>query len=627
MVVLAGLVVAVFHPVVGFEFINADTPEQVVENSHIRGLTLENVQHIFTSRCTFSYYPFRTLTYAVDYQIWGLDSGRFKLTNALIHLVNVWLCFWLVLRVFRKTLVGPANSAAWDISMATTAAACLAIHPVVVEPVVWVPGREELLMTLGALGCLHFHLSALRTADRGAQRFKVIGLHAAAALAAAMACLCNAVAAVIPLLIVAWDLLLVSRPKRWAAIAGTVPLWAIGIATVVIKRMTEVDHNVSYSRVFSEPWLAYIISIYGLNLKTVVWPTGLVMYYDWPTPTGLLDPAVLLGVLAVALTGTVLWLARRNRALLFGLCWFLLALAPVSQIMPHHISRADRFLYLPMVGLVVAVAVVLRGLPRLRTFSMAKVGVAAVALGVLGALSSGQVHFWKNSTTWWAHCVRTEPNNGYAHARLAGQLAAADQFDQAVWHYRVALRFCPNHADTLAKFAWTLATCRDPARRDYDLAIRLARQACQITGWKEPRIQRKLSIVCTNLADELVARGEYELAILEYRRAIQADPDYDVPLFNSALLLTTCPDKALRRADEATRHAERARRLTDSIDSHRLAILAAAYAEGGQFGNAVATIKEAIQASRHEGDQAMTEELEYMQHLYRNDMTVETDGG
>ena len=85
-IALACLIVAVFFPVVGFEFVDYDVPTQVINNPYIRGLTSENLRHIFTSPCVTSYYPVRTLSYALDYQLWGLNAGGFKLTNGLIPL-------------------------------------------------------------------------------------------------------------------------------------------------------------------------------------------------------------------------------------------------------------------------------------------------------------------------------------------------------------------------------------------------------------------------------------------------------------------------------------------------------------------------------------------------------------
>lgn len=87
---LAYLVLAVFYPILRFPFIDLDVPKQVIDNPYIRSLSWENLKHIFTKPCITSYYPVRTLSFALDYQLWGLEAGGFKLTNLLLHLANVF---------------------------------------------------------------------------------------------------------------------------------------------------------------------------------------------------------------------------------------------------------------------------------------------------------------------------------------------------------------------------------------------------------------------------------------------------------------------------------------------------------------------------------------------------------
>ena len=131
----------------------------------------------------------------------------------------------------------------------------------------------------------------------------------------------------------------------------------------------------------------------------------------------LLIVVLVLGALAVVLTCAVLVLLRRRKSLLFGLLWFGLALAPASQIMSHHIHRADRFLYLPLIGLVVMMAIGLRPLGDLLKGRMKGVAVAAVGLwSLLGILSWGQVQTWANSLCMWENCLRVNPGNSNGHA-------------------------------------------------------------------------------------------------------------------------------------------------------------------------------------------------------------------
>ena len=307
--------------------------------------------------------------------------------------------------------------------------------------------------------------------------------------------------------------------------------------------------------------------------------------------------------------------------ILFGLTWFLLALGPTAQIMPHHISRADRFLYLPLVGLAISLGMILR--PSATAAKRPGAGLAvglvgALALLSLGALSARQVRIWRDSVTLWTHCLTVEPMNPYGHSALADNLVIRGQFDEAVGHYQTALRIAPDHADTLGDYAWALAACEDPRKRDFELALGLAERACRLTGWKEPRILRKYSVVHTNLGNELVARGRFERAADHYREAIAADPSFETPQFGLALLLTTCPDEQLRRPDEAVRHAERGCRLIEQPDAHRLTILAAAYAEAGKFDEAVNTIDRAIARAGTEGcSPEMTAELRRQRSRYR----------
>jgi len=544
---LTYLVGAVFFPIVGFGFTDYDAPTQIRDNPDIRGLTRENLKNIFTSRgATSSYYPVRTLTYAIDYQLWGLNAGGFKLTNGLIHLVNVLLVFWLVLRLFRWPAASAGQCGHWqDVSVAAFSAGLFAVHPVVVEPVVWVPGREELLMTLGALGCFHFHLTARRLREAGVRMRRVLACHACAALFCALACLSNAVGAVIPALITAWDLLTLDRPKAWKVLCGTSALWVMGVATVVIKWLGGRDTELAgAARFFSavierfdyimgiparEPAalsierLMVILNVYWLNLKTVVWPTRLAICHSKVRPQSFLDTQVILGGIAVGLTCLVLWKLRRHKLILFGLLWFGFALAPASQIIPHHVHRAERFLYLPLVGLVVATAIALRPLGNAvkgRAAAVGAIAVGVLSLLLLDTLSAHHLQTWGNSLSMWENCVKADPKNIQARMFAARHHVIAGQFQKAVEHYAAAMRLEPDTIDNLSKFASYLTTCEEEDLRDYELAVRVARQACELTRWEDPKQLRALAVVYRRFAESLADRREFEQAANNCNKAI-----------------------------------------------------------------------------------------------------------
>lgn len=611
--VLVCLVCVVFWPIVGFEFVNLDVGQHVIENRHIQGLTIENLKHIFSSRCFLNYYPVRSLTFAVDYQLWGLDAGAFKFTNGVIHSANVFLVFWLVIRLFRHPASTDRSPRSWNVCVATLSASVFAVHPVVVEPVAWVAGREELLMTLGALGCIHFHVTGRRLSEEGGRTGAALACYAGAVFCCAAACLSNAVAAVIPLLIVAWDTLTLARPRFWRIVCGSSVLWIISAVTIVIKKIGPDRELVAVEPgMFSAERAMLALNVYWLNLKTLIWPTRLSVEYSKVTPQVFWEGEVILGGVAFALTCLILWRLRRRNLLLLGLVWFGLALAPASQIMPHHVHRADRFLYLPLAGLAVAVAVALKTLGSRLNRRAAVTG--ATAAGVLGlllsvVLSARQVRTWRDSLSMWEHSVMVNPNNATAHDALANVLRTRGELDRAMQHFRKAMELDFDDEEVLHILAQQYATGVDERWRNYGEAIRLAQRACELSQWKEPRYLHGLAVVHSSFAASLANAGEVGPAIENFNNAIKADPSYDLPYYNLALLLATCEDERLRRPEEAVRLAERACRVNEHPDAEQLRILAEVYAEAGRLDQAVTTAERAARLAESTDRPELAERL------------------
>lgn len=626
---LACLVGAVFFPILGFEFVDIDVGQQVVDNPHIRVLTWGNLRHILSSRCIYSYYPIRTLSFAVDYQLWGLNATGFKLTNGVVHLTNVLLVFWLIRRVFRRTALSDGSPSAWrDVWLAAFGAGVFAVHPVVVEPVTWVAGREELLMTLGALGCIHFHLSARRLGELGGRKRRALACYVGAAVCCAAACLSNAVAAVIPLLITAWDVLTLPRPKLWKILTGTSALWVIGAATIVIKKLgANPETTAAQPGVFSAEWVALVLNTYWVNLKTLAWPTSLAVSYSPLRPEGLLSVDVILGVAAVGLTGVLLWSLRRRKLILFGLFWFGLALAPTSQLMSHHVHHADRFLYLPLAGLVTAASVGLKPLGnalRGRGQWAGAVGVAVVGLAVLATVSARQVQTWRNSVTMWEHCLKVDPENAKAHDLFGNLLNNRGQWRRAREHYRKAMELDSNDPEALRAVALQLALFEDEKLRNYPQAIRMARRACELSRWKEPRHTRALATVYSVLAESQAAGGQFGPAIRNYKSAVEADSTFIPALYNLALILATCPDDRLRNPDEAVPLAERAYQLTEHPEAAHLSIIVDVYAAVGWLDKASAFAEEGVRLAQAEGDLELAGDLQRRLRLFHDAMSADS---
>jgi tetratricopeptide (TPR) repeat protein len=614
-IALLCLVIITFFPVPSFEFVGYDVRAQVIDNPALREVTVENVVQICTSPCLTSYYPVRTLTYMVDYQIWGPMAGGFKATNCLIHFTNVLLLFWLALRLLGYPSDTQERGGAWpEVAAAGLSAGVFAVHPVVVEPVVWVAGREELLMTLGALGAIHLHITARLFGEVNAKKRLAIGCHVGAALCCAAACLSNAVGAVIPALITGWDLVYLRRPKLWKILRGTAVLWIIGVATVIVKVAGGATDLASQPDLLSADRLMLVANVYWLNLGTLVWPARLGFDYPLVTPASFWDAEVLLGVIAVGLTLAAIWLLRQREGALFGLLWFVLALVPSSQVMGHHIHRADRFLYLPLVGLALAVSVGWMSLrsPSRRRF--AHVGALAFGLLVLILLetrATRQVWTWQNEITACENSLQLKPGDPVAHCALADRLVVHGRYRRAAETYREAMSLHPEDARIQSNYAWLLASCEDEELLDRKLAIGLATQACQLSHWKSPEFLHTLAQVYFLAAEEAAGQGESDQADELRKKGVDET-------LRMALLLQSGPKSRLRDPNEALLLAERACGLTGHPDPEQLGMLAEVYAEAGRFEQAAGTLEKAIDLCPADGNPERIEEFKRRLNRYRS---------
>ncbi len=525
--VLVAVVLAIFLPIVSFQFTHYDDDKQIIENLHIRSLRPGNVWWIFTHFCITSYYPVRLLSFAVDHHFWGLDPTGYHLTNVLLHAANVLLVFWLLLRLMA------ARSGIWQVVAAAVAAAIFAIHPVVVEPVAWIPGREELLMTLFALLCLHFHRSAHLAMERSPRR---LIFHALAAAACAAAAMSNAVGAAVPLLALAYDVA-VARPKgRRAVIAaatGELPLWAIGIGAVIVKEISEsmplaVASAKMAASVAQLPWqhrAAIILDGFRLNVLSLVRPQDLTPFYPRSGPESVLSLGPMIGLALGLASLAAIWFLRRERTALLGILWFLVALAPTSQIIPHHIFRADRFLYLPLAGLVLAVGAGLaylaarkeKGPGPLKSFPPVRragsaAGLSLAAVAALTVVTLRQVPLWKDGLTIFGHAALVTPDNTDAHHALGTVLSQADRTDEAITEYREAIRLDPASAVALHSLGCALVTKGNAAEaiRAFEDALRVGPDSAETHN---------------NLGVAWLAAGNIEEAVRQYREALRLQPD------------------------------------------------------------------------------------------------------
>ena len=344
--ILSSLAAAVFLPALRCEFLNYDDPVYVTANAHVvRGLDWESVRWAFTNLAAGFWHPLTWLSHMLDCQLFGLKAWGHHLTSLALHLANTLLLFTLLLRL---------TQAAWRSAIV---AALFALHPLHIESVAWVAERKDVLSTF-------FGFLALNAYARYAQ---ADGQRAARAYAMALfwfACslMSKAMLVTLPVLLLLLDLWPLKRLNSGVTCSHIVrllvekaPFFALSFLTGLLT--VHAEKSVGAVSIADQRPLTVLASNATLScwhyLWQMIWPARLAVFYPYPGsfPLGL----VLLGAgMLVAVSAFALRLAWRRPYVTVGWFWYLIALLPVSgliQVGSH--SRADRYTYVPLVGILV----------------------------------------------------------------------------------------------------------------------------------------------------------------------------------------------------------------------------------------------------------------------------------
>jgi tetratricopeptide (TPR) repeat protein len=373
--------------------------------------------------------PVVSLSYALDYAVWGLRPAGFHLTNLLLH----FLCCWLVYRICLAESVPQ-----WA---ALAGAALFAVHPVHVESVAWISGRTDLL-------CALFLLASFIFARREGRRTLSISL-----ALFALALFSKEMAATLPLLVF-FDRLLsrggVKENLRPAFFKAWPYLAVLGLYLAV--RWLVLAHG--SAQIFEMSFASYTATalfVVARYLMLLICPVGLDAHYPYEPLGGLLIPIALLATLMLAVVFVATRpLSRNSPRGLYWLGWIFLSLVPVLAFGRFgDVLMADRFLYIPSVGVAALVALSLRVLAcGERPFLSGRQVVAAVVvlLVLFGSLSVRRSLVWRNDYTLFSDMARTSPHSALVRGNLGSALYRRGEYGRAVEEFKAAIALSPSYS-------------------------------------------------------------------------------------------------------------------------------------------------------------------------------------
>jgi hypothetical protein len=507
---LLGAVLAIYAQTANHGFVSYDDPGYVATNQSIRaGVTGESLRWAFTTIESYNWHPLTWVSYLVDYELYGLSPGGYHLTNVALHIANT-----LILFVILRRLTGEA----WPSALV---AALFGVHPVHVESVAWISERKDVLSTC-------FWLLTIGSYSRYAER-RARGWYLTTVALFTLGLMAKPMLVTLPfvlLLVDFWPLRRFNLPigrDGWGRLGRLlmekVPFLAVAAAAGAITVYAQ-SAGGAVAALGRFPLSARIMNAlvsYVAYLEKMVWPVGLSIRYPHPGVTLPVWKAVVAALILLAITGAVVrWIRSRPYAAV-GWFWYLGTLIPViGVIQVGDQAMADRYTYIPLIGIFIAMAWGLRdwvaaSRPRWRT---ALPWLVAAGLLVLTAAAWNQTRYWRDSVTLYEHSLSAIEGDPLLHYNLANELREQGRLNDAVRHYEEALSFDPNYVAAHTNLGPILA---QQGRTDQAIAHYVAAL----------RIKPDVAEAHNNLGMLLGEQGKIAEAIPHFEEAVRLKPDLE----------------------------------------------------------------------------------------------------
>ena len=538
---------AIYAQVRHFDFVNYDDPDYTTSNPHVRqGLTAQGLSWALTSRDAANWFPLTWVSHMLDCQFFGLDSGRAHLHNVLLHaLASIFLCIFLQRATGRR----------WPSALV---AYLWAVHPLHVESVAWIAERKDVLSA--AFWFLTLCAYIWYAQNPGLRRYLAV------AAGLCLGLISKPMVVTLPFVMLLLDYWPLARLERqWRKVTlEKLPLLAVSGCAATITYLVQVRAGAVKTLPLYTRMANATLSCAVYVLKTF-WPSQLAVFYPYPPKFAFL-PLFGAGLLLAGITAAVIALRRRAPYLPMGWAWFTITLVPViGLVQVGGQARADRYMYIPMVGLLI---MLIWGtaeiLERLRA-SVFAVPLAAAACMACAALSWIQIGYWRNSETLFRHALAVTANNSVANHNLGSYLMdSPGRLAEALPYLETAVHLDPDSPPAHTDFGSALAKAGllPEAIVQFEDAIDLAPDA---------------PIPHNNLGSALIQTGRLPEAISEFQTALRLDPDYDEARANLAIA---------KAGDSVPTHA-----------THGIALLKA-----GDNTNAIAELEAAVRIDPNDAD-------------------------
>ena len=489
----------IYSRTLGYGFVAYDDNRYVYENPTVReGLSAASLAWACKTFYFANWSPLTWISYMTDVQLFGVNPHEMHAVNLALHALTALLLFMALVRMKLQP---------WRCALV---AMLFVVHPLHVQSVAWISDRKDLLSALFAALTLYLYTAYARAPS--------IARYICVALAFALSLTAKTMAVTLPFVLLLLDFWPLRRFGR-RALFEKIPLIAIAAVAGVLTFLAQRNAATLGSVVTLEnlPFVGRIenaIVSYVFYLEKAIWPSGLAVFYP-PHPYGL---AAVLGSAAILLAITVaaVKLVRRCPALLIGWLWYLGMLLPVIGIVQQVGDQvvADRYVYLPMVGLsIAAIWTAAEAIEQRPLILRAAATLSILWLVALALSAARETAYWADSRTLFEHGLSVTQGNYILADNLGVALEKKDgPSPESAALFRQAILWKPNHAPAHANLGLELMRSgrMEEARAQFVDAIRL--------DPRSPIAQAGLGVM-------FAGEGNYDEARRRLEESLRLDPE------------------------------------------------------------------------------------------------------
>ena len=430
-IMLSVTTLVVFLQVSQFDFVFDDVA-YVTGNVHVQsGITLAGLQWAFSTIYAEFWHPLTWLSLMLDNHLFGLNASGYHMTNLILHILSTLLLFWLFNRM---------TGALWKSAFV---AAFFALHPMHVESIAWIAERKDVLSAFFWMLTLCLYVYYTENPN--------IGRYCLVLLSFACGLMSKSMVVTLPLIMILLDYWPLGR---FEAKKDNFLLWQLKekilffILSIIFSIITILSQPNSTEKGFSlASRLANAVVSFIIYLKKTFWPSDMVVFYPFPEQIPFLQVSGAL-FLIIIISSSVIIIRKNSPYLLVGWLWYAITIMPVIGIIQiGYFAMADRFHYLPSIGLAVMLA---WGIPALmknkRTKQKVLLPMSLGFLSIMALLAWQQCSHWENNITLFRHALRVSKDNPLAHSNLGLALFNQGKIDESIKHYNEAIRLKPKYS-------------------------------------------------------------------------------------------------------------------------------------------------------------------------------------